>query len=158
MLRSSLSFANPPLECFDRFLARVQSLRTISGFSTPNSVRSELRSEFTGSHGQRQDNLTGLRAFPWTMADKRLATTCSKRKRPTNENISSPPSSPTFPPSHGDHVSLGLATCGPPPKLFHRVRNQRSILALVIAESEIYAGTQGGDILVRYLYTLRVRG
>ncbi|KAI9862440.1 MAG: hypothetical protein M1830_006177 [Pleopsidium flavum] len=34
------------------------------------------------------------------------------------------------------------------PSLFHRVKNKRSILALVVSDQKIYAGTQGGDILV----------
>lgn len=39
-------------------------------------------------------------------------------------------------------------TKGLQPTLFHRVRNQRSILALVVSDQRIYAGTQGGEILV----------
>lgn len=35
------------------------------------------------------------------------------------------------------------------PLLFHKVKNQKSILAIVISESKIFAGTQGGEILVR---------
>ena len=34
------------------------------------------------------------------------------------------------------------------PALFHKVKNQRSILALVVSDSKIYAGTQGGELLV----------
>ena len=34
------------------------------------------------------------------------------------------------------------------PTLFHRFRNQRSILAVVVSDQRIYAGTQGGEILV----------
>ncbi len=34
------------------------------------------------------------------------------------------------------------------PTLSHRVRNEKSILALAISGLEIYAGTQGGEILV----------
>ena len=37
-----------------------------------------------------------------------------------------------------------------PPTLFHKVKNQKSILALVVSDSKIYAGTQGGEILVSY--------
>ena len=37
-----------------------------------------------------------------------------------------------------------------PPILFHKVKNQKSILALVVSDSKIYAGTQGGEILVSY--------
>jgi len=40
-------------------------------------------------------------------------------------------------------------TKGLQPTLFHRVKNQRSILALVVSDQRIYAGTQGGEILVR---------
>lgn len=34
------------------------------------------------------------------------------------------------------------------PLLFHKVKNQKSILAIVISDSKIFAGTQGGEILV----------
>ena len=37
-----------------------------------------------------------------------------------------------------------------PPALLHTVKNQRSILALVVSDSNIYAGTQGGDLLVSH--------
>lgn len=39
-------------------------------------------------------------------------------------------------------------TKGTMPTLFHRVKNERSILALVVSDQKIYAGTQGGEILV----------
>lgn len=35
-----------------------------------------------------------------------------------------------------------------PPNLFHKVKNQTSVLALAVSTSCIYAGTQGGQILV----------
>lgn len=38
---------------------------------------------------------------------------------------------------------------GPEPTLFHKVKNQKSILALVVSDSRLYAGTQGGELLVR---------
>ncbi|KAI9878928.1 MAG: hypothetical protein M1830_010112 [Pleopsidium flavum] len=44
-------------------------------------------------------------------------------------------------------------TKGSKPSLFHRVKNKRSILALVVSDQRIYAGTQGGDILVWSLET-----
>lgn len=34
------------------------------------------------------------------------------------------------------------------PTLFHKIQNQQSILALVISDSKLYAGTQNGDLLV----------
>lgn len=34
------------------------------------------------------------------------------------------------------------------PALFHKVQNQRSILSLVASDSSLFAGTQGGEILV----------
>ena len=40
------------------------------------------------------------------------------------------------------------------PSLFHKIRNQRSILALLISDSKIYAGTQNGDLLVCHSYSL----
>ena len=36
------------------------------------------------------------------------------------------------------------------PTLFHKIQNQRSILALVVSESKLYAGTQNGHLLVRF--------
>ena len=34
------------------------------------------------------------------------------------------------------------------PSLFHKIQNHKSILALLISDSKIYAGTQNGDLLV----------
>ena len=34
------------------------------------------------------------------------------------------------------------------PALFHKVKNQKSILTIVISNSRVFAGTQGGDLLV----------
>ena len=34
------------------------------------------------------------------------------------------------------------------PALFHKVKNKKSILALTVSNSKIFAGTQGGDLLV----------
>ena len=34
------------------------------------------------------------------------------------------------------------------PALFHKVKNQKSILAIVISNSRVFAGTQGGELLV----------
>jgi len=39
------------------------------------------------------------------------------------------------------------------PTLSHRLRHSSSILAVVVGEEEIYAGTQGGEILVYSLNT-----
>lgn len=41
----------------------------------------------------------------------------------------------------------------PTPQLFHKVRNQRSILALLVSDSKIYTGTQSGELLVWSLET-----
>jgi hypothetical protein len=41
------------------------------------------------------------------------------------------------------------------PTLFHKVQDQRSILALVVSDGRIYAGSQGGEILVTTLETFR---
>ena len=45
-----------------------------------------------------------------------------------------------------DHAKLGMAA--PEPVLLHKLRAQASILTLLTAESEVFAGTQDGDILV----------
>ena len=37
---------------------------------------------------------------------------------------------------------------GSTPALFHKVKNQKSILALAVSNSRIFAGTQGGELLV----------
>ena len=34
------------------------------------------------------------------------------------------------------------------PILFHKIKNQPSILALLISDSKLFAGTQNGDLLV----------
>ena len=34
------------------------------------------------------------------------------------------------------------------PTLFHKIKNQQSILALLVSDSKLYAGTQNGDLLV----------
>ena len=34
------------------------------------------------------------------------------------------------------------------PTLLHKVKNEKSILAIIVSSSRIYAGTQGGEILV----------
>ncbi|KAI9847985.1 MAG: hypothetical protein M1838_000684 [Thelocarpon superellum] len=39
------------------------------------------------------------------------------------------------------------------PSLFHRIRHNRSILSLAVSEQSLFAGTQGGDILVWSLET-----
>lgn len=55
---------------------------------------------------------------------------------------------------HGDSdaaiVKNGKAgKSGPEPTLFHKIKNQKSILALAVSDSRLYAGTQGGELLVR---------
>lgn len=40
------------------------------------------------------------------------------------------------------------------PILFHKIQNQPSILALLVSDSKLFAGTQNGDLLVRYSVTL----
>ena len=51
--------------------------------------------------------------------------------------------------SHGDEASLRPAASLSKPPLLHTIKLQRSILALVVDGSKIYAGTQGGQLLVR---------
>ncbi len=41
------------------------------------------------------------------------------------------------------------------PTLFHKVKNKKSILALVVSDSYIYAGTQDGELKVRYRFRER---
>lgn len=59
-------------------------------------------------------------------------------------------------PSRASHHEVDKADARQPlakgadsePELTHKVRKGGSILALVIADAKIYAGTQGGEILV----------
>ena len=51
-------------------------------------------------------------------------------------------------PIHKPSLTGSISSNNDPPALFHKVKNQRSILALVVSNSKIYAGTQGGEILV----------
>jgi hypothetical protein len=44
----------------------------------------------------------------------------------------------------------------PAPALFHRVKDQRSILSLVSSNDQLFAGTQGGEIIVRLSNSQRV--
>ena len=41
------------------------------------------------------------------------------------------------------------ADANPEPVLTHKIRYQKSILALVVSDSSIYAGAQDGNLLVR---------
>lgn len=43
----------------------------------------------------------------------------------------------------------GTQAEAPGPVLFHKVKNQRSILSLLVNNGKIFAGTQGGEILVQ---------
>ena len=52
--------------------------------------------------------------------------------------------------ANGYYADAGLGAHQP--TLFHKVKNQKSILALVVSDSKIYAGTQDGELKVRYLY------
>ena len=49
---------------------------------------------------------------------------------------------------HGGAPSTSLTAKSP--TLFHKIQNQRSILALLVSDSKLYAGTQNGDLLVCY--------
>ena len=61
----------------------------------------------------------------------------------------------------GEHLTLAknngdvypTSMIGPEPTLFHRIKNQGSILTLLVSDSKIFAGTQSGDLLVWSLET-----
>ena len=72
----------------------------------------------------------------------------NNRKTSTDKSAYFAEASHSTSPANGVETLPGHGGC-PQPKLHHRVKNQRSILALVIYDSKIYAGTQGGEILVR---------
>ena len=42
------------------------------------------------------------------------------------------------------------------PNLFHKIKGQKSILALLVSNAKIYAGTQGGDLLIWSLDTFEI--
>lgn len=50
---------------------------------------------------------------------------------------------------HHNGIASNSASIGTQPTLFHKIKNQKSILAIAVSDSRIYAGTQGGDLLVR---------
>lgn len=79
------------------------------------------------------------------MADQRASI---KRSRKKTSTINHPIDTERSLGTSNEDVRVGHGGDGPQPKLFHKVKTQRSILALVIADSQIYAGTQGGEILV----------
>lgn len=65
---------------------------------------------------------------------------------------------PTAAPPHNDSAMATMGTDGseqpvPPaqrtPALAHRMKHDKSILALAASSQYIFAGTQGGEILVR---------
>ena len=70
----------------------------------------------------------------------------SKRRRLTNRELRLPEVQDGG--TNADAYPPHAANTDAQPKLFHKVKNQKSILALVIGDAKIYAGTQGGDILV----------
>ena len=53
--------------------------------------------------------------------------------------------------SRGDNLTTSVIN--PDPSLFHKIKNQNSILTLLVSDSKIFAGTQGGDLLVWSLET-----
>ncbi len=53
---------------------------------------------------------------------------------------------PTDAEGHGRAPPTSLTATNP--TLFHKIQNQRSILALLVSDSKLYAGTQNGDLLV----------
>ncbi|KAL8822950.1 MAG: hypothetical protein Q9191_006325 [Dirinaria sp. TL-2023a] len=82
------------------------------------------------------------------MADQPSTTTASKKRKVLTDAKGSFTEAPIQPVisngSHSDPVGES-----PQPKLLHKVKNKRSILALAVADAKIYAGTQGGEILVQ---------
>lgn len=42
------------------------------------------------------------------------------------------------------------------PHLFHRIKGQKSVLALLVSDAKVHAGTQGGDLLVWSLTTFEL--
>lgn len=57
--------------------------------------------------------------------------------------------SDTNPTGDNNGISANSASVGLQPTLFHKIKNQKSILAVAVSDSHIYAGTQGGELLVR---------
>ena len=83
------------------------------------------------------------------MAGQRIRTPpgTSKRRKLSIDGDGGPSEAPIKPVViNGNHTDPAGKV--PQPKLLHKVKNKRSILALAVAKAKIYAGTQGGDILV----------
>lgn len=56
----------------------------------------------------------------------------------------------------GNHEASSTSMNNPIPTLFHRINSQKSILSLLVSNSKIFAGTQGGDLLVWSLETFEL--
>jgi hypothetical protein len=54
-----------------------------------------------------------------------------------------------FNPSDHNDAAAHSDTNPPPPSLLHKIKNSKSILAVAVSESHIYAGSQDGELLVR---------
>jgi di- and tripeptidase len=78
------------------------------------------------------------------MASSKLITR-NERRIQTNTHLEDSDFNPS---DHNDTAALGDSNA-PPPSLFHKIKNSKSILAVAVSESHIYAGSQGGDLLVR---------
>ena len=55
---------------------------------------------------------------------------------------------------HRNGPALPTSLNATSPAIFHKIQNQPSILALLVSDSKLYAGTQDGDLLVRYFVIL----
>ena len=76
----------------------------------------------------------------------------SQGQSQTDEDLGHPDASITTVAQNGQNDQNGQngrpAANGLEPALFHKVKSQKSILALAVSESKLYAGTQGGELLV----------
>ena len=56
----------------------------------------------------------------------------------------------------GAHTPSVTASDSTAPTLFHKIKNQRSILTLLVSDSTIFAGTQSGNITLWSLETFQI--
>lgn len=66
------------------------------------------------------------------------------------DNVHGWPATPGLSAQAERDMTSVLAEDGTSPALFHKVKSQRSILAVAVSDSELYAGTEEGEVLVRH--------
>ena len=52
---------------------------------------------------------------------------------------------------HASNTAADNCSAVNEPALFHKVKDKKSILAIIVSDSKIFAGTQGGELLVCHI-------